>query len=109
LSSASGAGRSDPLIFGKELSKGLSKFDRRTIELLLTRAEKNQPPLHLSDLGIAELMETFGRERRHRYYTVAAFRALVAREGLDDSATRYANIDYSAIGGFASISPGALY
>src|SRR5882762_10839899 len=93
----------------QELSNSLCKFDKRTIELLLTRAERNQPPSHLSDLGTAELMETFGRERRHRYYTVAAFRALVAREGLDDSATRYANIDYSEIGGFASISPGAFY
>jgi len=54
-------------------------------------------------------METFGRERRHRYYTVAAFRALIAREGLDDSAASYADIDYSAIGGFASISPNAFY
>jgi len=54
-------------------------------------------------------METFGRERRHRYYTVAAFRALVAREGLDDSAATYADIDHAAIGGFASSSPSIFY
>jgi hypothetical protein len=54
-------------------------------------------------------METFGRERRHRYYTAAAFRALVAREGLDDSAATYANIDHSTIGGFASTSSSVFY
>lgn len=54
-------------------------------------------------------METFGRERRHRYYTVAAFRGLITREGLDDSAAHYANIDYSAVGGFASVTPDAFY
>jgi hypothetical protein len=93
----------------QELSNSLCKFDKRTIELLLTRAERNQPPSHLSDLGTAELMETFGRERRHRYYTVAAFRTLVAREALDDSATGYTDIDYSAIGGFSSIHPDAFF
>src|ERR1700692_1342801 len=93
----------------QELSNSLCKFDKRTIELLLTRAERNQPPSHLSDLGTAELMETFGRERRHRYYTVAAFRTLVAREALDDSATGYTDIDYSAIGGFSSMHPDAFF
>jgi oxalate---CoA ligase len=54
-------------------------------------------------------METFGRERRHRYYTVAAFRGLIIREGLDDSAAHYANIDHSAVGGFASVTSDAFY
>ena len=93
----------------QELSQSLCNFDKRTIELLLTRAEKNQPPLHLSDLGTAELMETFGRERRHRYYTVSAFRSLAARERLDDSATGYANVDFSVVGGFAVVDPELFY
>ena len=93
----------------QELSQSLCRFDKRTIELLLTRAEKNQPPLHLSDLGTAELMETFGRERRHRYYTVSAFRSLAARERLDDSATGYANVDFSVVGGFAVVDPELFY
>ena len=54
-------------------------------------------------------METHGRERRHRYYTVAAFRALAAREGLDDSAISYANVDFSAVGGFTSFPPNYFY
>ncbi|KAG6891388.1 hypothetical protein C0992_007611 [Termitomyces sp. T32_za158] len=49
-----------------ELSAALCQFDKRTIELLLTRAERFPPPSHLSDLGISGLMETSGRERRHR-------------------------------------------
>lgn len=54
-------------------------------------------------------METHGRERRHRYYTVANFRALAAREGLDDSATNYANVDFSAVGGYALFLSDSFY
>lgn len=53
-------------------------------------------------------METFGRERRHRYYTVAAFRKLVSREGLHDFTSSYA-IDHSAIHDFAFIPADAFY
>lgn len=54
-------------------------------------------------------METFGRERRHRYYTVAAFRAAGGQEGLDISTTGYADIDFSAVGGFAPMQPNLFY
>ena len=48
-------------------------------------------------------METFGREHRHRYFTMASYRAAVAKEGLDDAVSGYAAIDLSAVGGFAPI------
>ncbi|KAF7975758.1 hypothetical protein HWV62_8551 [Athelia sp. TMB] len=86
-----------------EISASLGNFDKRTIELLLIRGERTQPPAHLSDLGTAGLMETFGREHRHRYFTMASYRAAVAKEGLDDAVSGYAAIDFSVVGGFAPI------
>ncbi|KAK0465216.1 uncharacterized protein EV420DRAFT_1759926 [Desarmillaria tabescens] len=92
-----------------ELSAALCHFDKRTIELLLTRAEKVQPPSHLSDLGISGLMETFGRERRHRYYTVSAYHSLVSQENLDTSSARLAEVDFGDSCGFMPVDPKSFY
>ncbi|KAJ7456579.1 hypothetical protein FB451DRAFT_1048140 [Mycena latifolia] len=92
-----------------ELTAALCQFDKRTIELLLTRAEKYPPPSHLSDLGIAGLMETSGRERRNRYYTIASYHALVAQENLDKATAGYGHVDLSLAGGFLAFGPEAFY
>ncbi|EPQ61082.1 hypothetical protein GLOTRDRAFT_113540 [Gloeophyllum trabeum ATCC 11539] len=92
-----------------ELSDTLGRFDKRTIELLMTRLEKYPPPAHIADLGVAELMETHGRERRHRYYTVAAYHALVARENLHDSTSRYTNFEFSSVGDFLPVDLSLFY
>ncbi|KAF7320177.1 B-block-TFIIIC domain-containing protein [Mycena kentingensis (nom. inval.)] len=88
-----------------ELTTALGQFDRRTIELLLTRAEKYPPPAHLRDLGIAGLMETKGRERRNRYYTLQSYQTLVANENLDKSSAGYSNVDLAQVGGFSAFAP----
>lgn len=92
-----------------ELSAALCNFDKRTIELLLARAEKYHPPPHLSDLGIAALMETSGRERRHRYYTVACYRKLVSNEQLDKSSAGYGDVDLRTVGGFYAFDTKIFY
>ncbi|KAJ3853299.1 hypothetical protein EV368DRAFT_39211 [Lentinula lateritia] len=92
-----------------ELSTSLCQFDRRTIELILTRAERFQPPPHLGDLGVAALLETSGRERRHRYFAISAYRTLVERENLDKSTAGYSDIDLSNVGVFLSVDPGGFY
>ncbi|KAJ3753325.1 hypothetical protein EV360DRAFT_24151, partial [Lentinula raphanica] len=76
-----------------ELSTALCNFDQRTIELILARAERFQPPSHLSDLGVAPLLETSGRERRHRYFAISAYRILVEHENLDKSSAGYGDVD----------------
>ena len=81
----------------------MGNFDRRTLELLLTKLEKVPPPTHLSDLGIAQLMETHGRERRWRYFTVASYRAIIANEKLDDQDGPYSSVDFSNVGNFAPL------
>ncbi|TFK57634.1 hypothetical protein OE88DRAFT_1620407 [Heliocybe sulcata] len=91
-----------------DLSENLGQFDKRTIELLMTRLEKHPPPAHLSDLGVADVMETYGRERRHRYYTVAAYNALLAQEKLHDSQDRYSR-DFSSVGDFLHVDGSSFY
>ncbi|KAM5532192.1 hypothetical protein V8D89_014148 [Ganoderma adspersum] len=90
-----------------ELSAALGDFDRRTIDLLLNRLEKDPPPAHLADLGIAQLAETHGRERRYKYYTVAHYLALAEREKFEDR--RYHDIDMSAVGAFLPVEADAFY
>ncbi|KAH7927378.1 hypothetical protein BV22DRAFT_1127415 [Leucogyrophana mollusca] len=92
-----------------EICTAMGNFDKRTIELLLTRATKNLPPSHLRDLGTADFMETFGRERRHRYYTIAAYRTVMSNEQLDDTTTSYADVDLSNVGEFAVVEAALFY
>jgi transcription factor C subunit 3 len=54
-------------------------------------------------------METSGRERRHRYYTVAAYRKLVAQEQLDPSSAGFNNVDFTRVGEFSAPDLGAFY
>jgi len=93
----------------QELSTSLRQFDKRTIDLCLNRAEKNRPPSHLSDIGIVGLLETHGRERRHRYYNVASYRNLVTQENLDHSAVELALPDSDKVGGFAPLDSCLFY
>ncbi|EMD41648.1 hypothetical protein CERSUDRAFT_128608, partial [Gelatoporia subvermispora B] len=90
-----------------ELTAALNDFDRRTIELILTRLEKDPPPPHLSDLGIAQLGETHGRERRYKYFTIANFRVVALRENFEDS--RYLNVDLSHVGDFLPLDDSLFY
>ncbi|KAG2045206.1 hypothetical protein BDR03DRAFT_989022 [Suillus americanus] len=92
-----------------EICSALGNFDKRTIELLLTRAGKSRPPAHLSDLGTADFMESFGRERRHRYYTLAAYTTVMANEKLEDTTTSYVDIDLSKAGDFAVFHEAMFY
>ncbi|KAF7306563.1 B-block-TFIIIC domain-containing protein [Mycena indigotica] len=92
-----------------ELTNCLAQFDRRTIELILTRTEKFPPPAHLIDLGIACLMESSGRERRNRYYTLASYLDLVAEEGLDQGNSGYAEIDRAQVGNFHPFTSDLFY
>ncbi|KZT06305.1 uncharacterized protein LAESUDRAFT_726133 [Laetiporus sulphureus 93-53] len=90
-----------------ELSAALCNFDKRTIELLLTRLEHDPPPPHLGDLGIAQQAENYGRERRYKYYTVAHFHTIAARENFEDH--QYKDVDLDQAGGFMQVKESAFY
>ncbi|KAF4572584.1 hypothetical protein EYR36_007092 [Pleurotus pulmonarius] len=92
-----------------ELSERLGHFDKRTIDLLLTRAERQTPPTHLADLGVAIIMENYGRERRNRYFTVASYRQLLENENLDPANAGYGGLDLSNTGDFAPFTSDQFY
>ena len=54
-------------------------------------------------------METSGRERRHRYYTVANYYKLVSEEALDKSSSCFTDTDLVNIGRFYTIRPDSFY
>lgn len=93
----------------QEICISLGNFDKRTIELLLTRAARAPPPSHLRDLGTVDVMETYGRERRHRYFTNATYRAVVASENLQGASAPRKEVDSSNIGEFAEQNPGVFF
>lgn len=93
----------------QEICISLGNFDKRTIELLLTRAARAPPPSHLRDLGTVDVMETYGRERRHRYFTNATYRAVLASENLQDASAPRSEVGSSYIGEFAEWDPGVFY
>lgn len=91
------------------MSTRLGSFDKRTLDLLLTRLVKYPPPPHLADFGIVQVMETSGRERRYRFFTVSAYLALVVQEGLEEHAGSQANVDMSHVGEFSSVDLSEFY
>jgi hypothetical protein len=54
-------------------------------------------------------METHGRERRNRYFTIASYRTLVAQENLDQPTVSYSVVNLNEVGGFAAIAHSAFY
>ncbi|KAI0032488.1 hypothetical protein K488DRAFT_49752 [Vararia minispora EC-137] len=91
-----------------DLATTLHNFDKRTLELLLSRLEKSPPPPHLTDLHVTQMMETHGKERRYRYYTLAAYRDIITREGLDDT-DAYAGVSLERAHGFAVVKDTDFY
>lgn len=84
----------------QELSDRLGSYDKKTLELLISRMERQAPPPHLADLSVVQLSETHGRERRHRFFTLEGYSNLVAREGLEQPSTRYTVEDLARAGYF---------
>ncbi|KAI5123716.1 hypothetical protein M0805_000310 [Coniferiporia weirii] len=83
-----------------ELSDHLNSFDKRTLELLISRMERQAPPSHLADLCIIQVLETHGRERRYRFFTLSGYSELMAREGLQQPSSRYTSQDLAITRGF---------
>ncbi|KAG0144341.1 hypothetical protein CROQUDRAFT_660125 [Cronartium quercuum f. sp. fusiforme G11] len=94
----------DGIIY-KDLCRKLNELEIRTAEQILTRMERDHPPTHLSDLKIASVLETSGREKRVRWFSSEALRercrasAIALPDGQDTE-----TID-DHIGGFIEIHP----
>ncbi|KLO19987.1 hypothetical protein SCHPADRAFT_816815 [Schizopora paradoxa] len=91
-----------------DISSALGEFDKRTIEHLVLRLEKNLPPPHLADQAVVQLLEFSGREKRYRYYTLKHYLAQREIEQLED-ASSYGRADVEAAGGFMDTKPSEFY
>lgn len=79
------------------------------MELLLSRLERDSPPSHLADLGIAQIGENYGRERRYKYFTIANYRKVAVQEGFDEPDPRYLSVDLSSAEDFMPVEQGLFY
>ncbi|KAK2461682.1 hypothetical protein APHAL10511_006145 [Amanita phalloides] len=92
----------------QDISMALGDFDKRTLELILTRAERYPPPSHLKDLGVVSLMETSGRERRHRYFTTRAYQELLSKEKFEAPGV-LSNADFTHTKEFSPLEEVSFY
>ncbi|QRV85442.1 B-block-binding subunit of tfiiic protein [Ceratobasidium sp. AG-Ba] len=67
-----------------DISKCLHNFDPRSITKLAATFSSGQPPTHLSHRALVIVTEMYGRERRQRLFTLAAYRQMIQQEGLED-------------------------
>lgn len=72
------------------------------MELLINKGEQTIPPSHLRDLSLCDVLETSGKERRHKYFTLPAYRSVMGDADLQTQDQRYANINTSEAGSFLS-------
>lgn len=91
----------------QDLSHALGFFDRRTIEQVLTRLCTRVPPRHLANLHPVTVMETVGKMRRQRYFTLEYYQALLAQQNLPDD--RYDWIHMNDIGGFSFVDESMVW
>ena len=75
----------------------------------MTRMEKNPPPLHLADLSIVQVLETHGRERRYRFFSVTAYNDLLQKEGLDGIRVSFSNEELAEAGAFSQLKGADFY
>lgn len=54
-------------------------------------------------------METYGRERRHRYLTFSAYKRVMANEQLQNATPSITDVDLSRVGDFAALDPKHFY
>lgn len=68
----------------QEMRAALGDVNNRTLETALARFEKTDLPPHLCDCRIQSILETEGREKRLRWFTVAGYQARCRLDGLQD-------------------------
>ena len=83
-------------------------FDPRIVEHVLQGLDKSNPSSNMLDFGITVLDETYGRERRHRWFTFRGYKALLNQENINE-AEHEPVVDLANIGGFTDMSPGLFY
>lgn len=102
----------DPPIFStprQELRGALGDINRRVIESVLTRFEKGIEPPHLCDYRIQSVLETEGREKRLRWFTVAGYHERCRVDGLQDLPDQHDFSHPDLAGAFAQLGGASFY
>ncbi|KAG8848244.1 hypothetical protein FRB91_010998, partial [Serendipita sp. 411] len=86
----------------KDLSASLGLFDGRTVEKVLTRLSSRVPPRHLVHLHPVVVMESIGKMRRQRYYTLKHYQAMLQKQNIPDDRYSWACMD--DVGNFANFT-----
>lgn len=60
------------------------------------------------DFGITVMEETYGRERRHRWFTFKGYKALLNQENINEDDQKL-SVDLANTGGFTDASPESFY
>ena len=83
-------------------------FDPRIVEHALQGFDKSPPRSNMLDFGVTVMDETYGRERRHRWFTFKGYKALLSQENIKE-AEHEPPVDLTNTGGFTDISPDLFY
>ena len=83
-------------------------FDPRILEHVLHGFYKSRPNSNMVDFGVTAVDETYGRERRHRWFTFKGYKALLNRERIAE-AEHELPVDLENTGGFTEMSPELFY
>ncbi|GJE87719.1 hypothetical protein PsYK624_038020 [Phanerochaete sordida] len=84
----------------------LCDFDKRVMDFQLNRLKDLHPPPHVRDLGLSQAAESFGRERRYKYFTFRHFMKVADKEKLDVTLAE----DYlDQAGEFRALDEGMFY
>ncbi|KAI0095273.1 hypothetical protein BDY19DRAFT_917063 [Irpex rosettiformis] len=89
-----------------QLSQALGSFDKRTLDLQLNRLKDASLPGHIRDLGVIQVTESHGRERRYKYFTFANYQKIVEKEKL---ASPYPEGFFDDTGGFLPVEEDQFY
>jgi len=83
-------------------------FDPRIVEHILQGFDKSRPHSNMLDFGVMVMDETYGRERRHRWFTFRGYKALLSQEDINE-AEHELPADLANTGGFTDMPPDLFY
>lgn len=86
----------------------MDEFDPRIVEHVLQGFDKSRPNSNMLDFGVIAMDETYGRERRHRWFTFRGYKALLNQENINE-AEHEPPVDLAHTGGFTDMSPELFY
>ena len=92
----------------QEIADLMDGLDPRIVEHVLHGFDKSRPSSNMVDFGVMAMDETYGRERRHRWFTFKGYKALLNQENINES-EHDLPVDLDNTGGFTDMSSELFY